>query len=136
MLKGERESRFGRCSQKALALIRAHRLQQKASEAGFDWTNIEPVLNKVYEEIKELEVAIKSGSHKKIEEEFGDILFSMVNLSRHLELSSENALRKSNNKFTERFKKLEKEIVRKGKKLEESLIRKWMKFGKKRSINT
>ena len=59
------------------------------------------------------------GDQKKIEEEFGDVLFSMVNLSRHLELSSENALRKSNNKFITRFKKLEKKIARKGKKFEE-----------------
>ena len=80
---------------------------------------MEPVINKVYEEIKELEAAISSGDQKKIEEEFGDMLFSMVNLSRHLELSSENALRKSNNKFIARFKKLEKEIARKGKKFEE-----------------
>ncbi|MBD41762.1 MAG: nucleoside triphosphate pyrophosphohydrolase, partial [Flavobacteriaceae bacterium] len=117
--KGERESRLDGVPKKLSALIRAHRLQQKASDAGFDWTNVEPVINKVYEEIKELEAAIKSGSQKNIEEEFGDILFSMVNLSRHLELSSENALRKSNNKFTLRFKKLESETIKKGKKLED-----------------
>ena len=55
----------------------------------------------------------------------------MVNLSRHLELSSENALRKSNNKFIARFKKLEKKIERKGKKLKSLLMQKWIKFGKK-----
>ena len=118
-VKGERESRLDGVPKKLSALIRAHRLQQKASDAGFDWTNVEPVINKLYEELKELEKAIKSGSQKKIEEEFGDILFSMVNLSRHLELSLENALRKSNNKFTLRFKKLESETIKKGKKLED-----------------
>ena len=118
-INGERESRLDGVPKKLSALIRAHRLQQKASETGFDWTNVEPVIKKVCEEIKELEAAIKSGSQNKIEEEFGDTLFSMVNLSRHLELSSENALRKSNNKFIARFKKLEKEIARQGKKFEE-----------------
>ena len=118
-ITGKRKSRLDGVPKKLSALIRAHRLQQKASETGFDWTNVEPVINKVYEEIKELEAAIKSGSQKKIEEEFGDTLFSMVNLSRHLELTSENALRKSNNKFIIRFKKLESEIIKKGKKLED-----------------
>ena len=118
-IKGKRESRLDGVPKKLSALIRAHRLQQKASETGFDWTNVEPVINKVHEEIKELEVAISSGDQKKIEEEFGDALFSMVNLSRHLELSSENALRNSNNKFIARFKKLEKKIAMKGKKFEE-----------------
>ena len=118
-ITGKRESRLDGVPKKLSALIRAHRLQQKASETGFDWTNVEPVINKVHEEIKELEVAISSGDQKKIEEEFGDALFSMVNLSRHLELSSENALRNSNNKFIARFKKLEKKIAMKGKKFEE-----------------
>tara|TARA_B100000886_G_scaffold316356_1_gene254932 strand:+ start:377 stop:1135 length:759 start_codon:yes stop_codon:yes gene_type:complete len=117
--KGKRKSRLDGVPKKLSALIRAQRLQEKASEAGFDWTNVESVINKVYEEIKELEVAINTGDQKKIEEEFGDTLFSMVNLSRHLELSSENALRKSNNKFIARFKKLEKNIARKGKKFKE-----------------
>ena len=130
-ITGKRKSRLDGVPKKLSALIRAHRLQQKASETGFDWTNVEPVINKVYEEIKELEVAINSRDQKKIEEEFGDTLFSMVNLSRHLELSSENALRKSNNKFIARFKKLEKEIIRRGKKLEDFSLKEMDKIWEK-----
>ena len=77
-ITSKRESRLDGVPKELSALIRAHRLQQKASETGFDWTNVEPVINKVYEEIKELEAAISSGDQKKIEEEFGDTLFQWL----------------------------------------------------------
>ena len=104
------------------SLIRAQRLQQKASYAGFDWEKIEQVWGKVNEEIIELKEAEISGNNQHIEEEIGDLLFAIVNLSRHLNISSEDALRKTNQKFIRRFKKVEEGIKAKGKKLNEASL--------------
>ena len=104
------------------SLIRAQRLQQKASYAGFDWEKIEQVWGKVNEEIIELKEAEISGNNQHIEEEMGDLLFAIVNLSRHLNISSEDALRKTNQKFIRRFKKVEEGIKAKGKKLNEASL--------------
>ena len=104
------------------ALIRAERLQQKASYAGFDWEKIEQVWEKVHEEILELKDAEASGKKQNIEEEIGDVIFAIVNLSRHLTISSEDALRKTNQKFVRRFKKVEEGIKAKGKELNEASL--------------
>ena len=104
------------------SLIRAQRLQQKASYAGFDWEKIEQVWGKVNEEILELKEAEASGNNEHIEEEIGDLLFAIVNLSRYLTISSEDALRKTNQKFIRRFKKVEEGIKAKGKKLDEASL--------------
>ena len=104
------------------SLIRAQRLQQKASYAGFDWEKIEQVWGKVNEEILELKEAEASGNNQHIEEEIGDLLFAIVNLSRYLTISSEDALRKTNQKFIRRFKKVEEGIKAKGKKLDEASL--------------
>jgi len=90
------------------ALLKARRIQEKASSVGFDWNNIERVIDKVDEEINELKEAISN--NKGIEEELGDVLFTIVNLSRHLEINPDQSLRKSINKFIRRFKVIEKDL--------------------------
>tara|TARA_Y100001970_G_C14187569_1_gene833454 strand:- start:1010 stop:1795 length:786 start_codon:yes stop_codon:yes gene_type:complete len=97
------------------ALNRAQRLQEKASYAGFDWDDIGSVWEKVEEEIEELKEAQLSADIKLTEEELGDLLFSIVNLSRFLNISSEDALRNASKKFTNRFYKLEKILLKEGK---------------------
>ena len=90
------------------ALIRASRIQEKAAAVGFDWEKKEQVLLKVDEEIGELKDAIIN--NQGIEEELGDVLFTIVNLSRHLNYDSESSLKKSIDKFSDRFKRIEKDL--------------------------
>jgi len=93
---------------KALSsLLRAHRIQQKASTVGFDWEKIDQVWDKVNEERAELEEAIESQNQASIEEELGDFLFALVNLSRFIKVNPEDALRSATEKFISRFKKVE-----------------------------
>ena len=96
-------------------LLRAHRIQAKATTVGFDWKEVKPVWEKVKEELKELELAIDKKHPEDIENEFGDLLFTMVNLSRFIKVNPEDALRKSINKFSTRFKKMEQEIKKSNK---------------------
>ncbi len=95
------------------SLTKARRIQEKASGAGFDWDKVDPVYDKLYEEIDELNVAIKENNQENIEEELGDVLFSIVNLSRHININPEVALDKSILKFINRFHKLENYIKNK-----------------------
>jgi MazG family protein len=104
------------------SLLRAHRLQEKASKVGFDWKRKQDVWNKVVEEIDELHEAEKKRSHDHLEEEFGDLLFALVNYARFLKINPESALGKSTKKFTRRFQLIEEEIRRRGKKLEHSTL--------------
>ncbi len=87
--------------------IRAEKVQKKAAKVGFDFADYEEVLEKVYEELKELEKARKTGNTCEIEEEFGDLLFSVVNLSRFLQINAENSLTNATNKFINRFVSIE-----------------------------
>ena len=98
------------------ALLKARRVQEKAKRVGFDWDNIGGTLDKVEEEFKELRNAIESGSKEDIEEEFGDLLFSLVNVSRFLGIDAEDALRKTIDKFMKRFRLLEEKVKRQGDK--------------------
>lgn len=92
------------------SLLRAHRLSERASRAGFDWTNANEVWNKVKEEIDEFESAILRNNRENAGEEIGDLIFSIVNLARHLGFNAEHLLRMANCKFLDRFEKMEKEI--------------------------
>ncbi len=103
-----RSSLLGGIPASAPALLRAQRLQDKASTVGFDWNSIYPVMDKLEEEWKELRQAVDKGKMNEIRAEFGDILFTMVNLSRYLDLDSEDALRETNEKFIKRFQYIEK----------------------------
>ncbi|MCX7724528.1 MAG: nucleoside triphosphate pyrophosphohydrolase [Thermodesulfovibrio sp.] len=99
------------------SLLRAYKIQSRVAKVGFDWENIDGVIEKIKEELKEVEEAVKLGEKEKIEEEIGDLLFSLVNLARFLKIDPETALRKTNKKFEERFKKLEKIAQQRGKDL-------------------
>jgi ATP diphosphatase len=101
------------------ALLRAGKLQKRAASQGFDWAEAKGVIEKLREELAELEQAIASGSHQETSAEFGDVLFTMVNLARHLRLDSETALRKANRKFETRFRAMEKLVMESGKGLPE-----------------
>ncbi len=104
------------------ALTRAQRLQQKASYAGFDWDNTEDIWKKIHEEINELKSAQETGNIENFKEEIGDVLFSVVNLSRFFDIPAEDMLRATNQKFTSRFQKIEEELKSKGKQLENSTL--------------
>lgn len=104
------------------SLVQAQRLQEKASYVGFEWDRIEEVWEKVHEEILELKEAQSNGTVEHIEEEIGDVLFSIVNLSRFLKISSEDALRRTNNKFIKRFKKIETELKKRNRPIEEATL--------------
>ena len=88
-------------------LSRAVKMQNRAARIGFDWPDIEPVFDKLHEEIAEVREAIKSGSADAIEDEVGDLLFVVANIARHLKVDPEKAVRRTNNKFSLRFKHLE-----------------------------
>ena len=96
------------------ALVRSLKLQKRAARVGFDWPNILQVLEKIEEETKELVEAKELESQEKINEEFGDLMFSIVNLGRHLGVDSEEALKQTNRKFTNRFKFVEDSILSQG----------------------
>jgi XTP/dITP diphosphohydrolase len=100
------------------ALVKATRIQEKVKGIGFEWDNIEEVWAKVTEELAELKIEIDQKS-ENIEEEFGDLLFSLVNLSRYISVQPENALAKTNSKFIKRFQLMEKIINDERLKLED-----------------
>ncbi len=99
------------------ALLRAQRVGEKASQVGFDWENIQDVLDQVKEEIKEIEEEINSGNRDKLESEWGDLVFATVNLARHLKIDSETVAHRSTEKFIDRFSKVEDIANDKGKVL-------------------
>lgn len=99
------------------ALIKAMRLQEKAKQVGFEWENKEQVWEKVKEEEAELNEAIASGEQSKVEEEFGDLIFSFVNFARFLGIDAENSLELTNKKFTKRFTQMEEKALNSGKPL-------------------
>ena len=104
------------------ALMRAVKLQNRAAEVGFDWPNAVHVTDKIAEESRELAEAYASGNRRKIAEEYGDMLFAMANLARHLKLDPEDALRAANAKFVRRFKAIEAGLQAKGRTLEEASL--------------
>jgi len=89
------------------AVVKATRVQEKAKQVGFEWHNKEDVWEKVEEEMNELHEAVEKEEQARIEEEFGDVLFSLVNYARFLQVDAEAALEKVNKKFVQRFKKME-----------------------------
>ncbi len=92
-------------------LTRAVKLQRRAARVGFDWTNPRDVLDKIAEETAELVAVIDAGDKDRIEDEFGDLLFVIANLSRHLDVDPEAALRRANEKFVRRFRHIEKRLA-------------------------
>jgi tetrapyrrole methylase family protein / MazG family protein len=101
------------------ALLRAHRLQDKASRVGFDWTETKGVLEKVKEELLELEECLEKSDLESAKEELGDLLFILSNLGRFIGCNSEDVLNQTNNKFIRRFHYIEDKLKEAGKKAEE-----------------
>jgi len=99
------------------ALVKASRIQDKVAGVGFDWEKPEQVFEKVQEELGELQVEVAAENNEKIESEFGDVLFSMINYARFLGVNPENALERTNKKFIKRFQYLEKKAKQMGKDL-------------------
>ena len=97
------------------ALVKASRIQEKVAGVGFDWEEPKQIWEKVQEELSELNEEIKNGHKDNIEAEFGDVLFSMINYARHIDVNPENALERTNKKFTKRFQYLE-EVAKKNNK--------------------
>jgi MazG family protein len=108
--KKERESMLDGIPASLPALLRARRVQQKASNIGFDWPSAAPVLDKIEEEVRELREAEGSGRRSAVEEEIGDLLFSVVNLARLLDVDPEVALNRTTKKFRDRFRSIESKI--------------------------
>jgi tetrapyrrole methylase family protein/MazG family protein/ATP diphosphatase len=92
------------------ALTRAQRIGEKVARVGFDWESAEGSRSKVTEELRELDAAVVAGNDTAVEEEMGDLLFALVNLSRHLKIDAEGALRRASDKFTRRFAHVEKRV--------------------------
>tara|TARA_B100000963_G_scaffold69795_3_gene58190 strand:- start:12207 stop:12986 length:780 start_codon:yes stop_codon:yes gene_type:complete len=90
------------------ALVKAYRIQEKVRGVGFDWDNRKQVWDKVLEEIEELKFEVLNGDQKKIESEFGDVIFALTNYSRFINVNPEDAIEKANKKFIKRFKVMEK----------------------------
>ena len=124
-------SRIGNLNPALPALSMARRIQENASAVGFDWENVEGVFEKVLEELEELKKSLSNEDKERISEELGDLLFSVVNLSRFLNVDPENALRKATERFWRRFRKMEEMIEKDGLRFEdlsiEELDRYWEK---------
>ena len=110
------------------AMTRSIKIQKRASQNGFDWTNIEDVFNKVNEELEELNQALELNDIENANEEIGDLIFSIVNLSRKLKIDPELALRNTNSKFTKRIAYIEKELEKEDKKFNQTNLSELEKF--------
>ena len=102
------------------ALMRADKVQKKASKVGFDWDNADGAFDKISEELAELKIAVASGDKDNMREELGDLLFSVVNVSRFIGVDSEEALTGSTDKFIDRFSKVEKMAEERGMNMKET----------------
>lgn len=99
------------------SLLRAHRLQERAARVGFDWPHLQEALPKLDEEVAEFKTSLQAGDRESIEEELGDVLFMLVNLSRFLNVDPEQALRKTISKFIHRFRHIEEHAANAGREL-------------------
>lgn len=104
------------------ALLRAHRLQEKAARVGFDWKHLNEAMPKLDEELAEFRASLGSGDAAKVEEELGDVFFTLVNLSRFLGVDPEEALRKTIGKFIHRFRHIEEQASAQGKELKDMTL--------------
>ena len=104
------------------ATVKAMRLQEKAKQTGFEWEVKEQVWEKVEEESKELQEAVAGGDQNKIEDEFGDLIFSLINYARFLHIDAENALERTNKKFISRFTGMEQKALAAGRNLKDMTL--------------
>ncbi|MCZ2298702.1 MAG: nucleoside triphosphate pyrophosphohydrolase [Chitinophagales bacterium] len=115
--EGQKKSVLSGVPKSLPALIKATRMQEKAKQVGFEWENKEDVWKKVEEEMNELQEAIFNKQQQAIEEELGDVLFSLINYARFLKVDAESALEKTNQKFLKRFQSMESIAIQQGKAL-------------------
>lgn len=118
-MKEGRASILGGVPRSMPSLVKAWRIQEKVSGVGFDWENKEQVFEKVEEELAEFKQEIESDNSKEMEEEFGDLLFSLINYARFLNINPENALEKTNKKFIRRFQYIEEQAKKNHKNLKD-----------------
>ena len=104
------------------ALTRAQKLTAKAAKVGFDWPDAVQVIEKIHEELEEVKEASSSGERDRIEDEIGDLLFSVTNLARHFSIDPERALRRTNAKFERRFTSVERALRNQGRSLDEASL--------------
>ena len=113
-------------------ILKAKKIQKKASKKGFDWKESIDVIEKVEEELKELKLEIQQNNNENIKDELGDLLFSIINLSRHLELDASEAINQANHKFVKRFRLMEEEISKDNQEIDnltsEELEEFWVKI--------
>ncbi|MBL0183287.1 MAG: nucleoside triphosphate pyrophosphohydrolase [Chitinophagaceae bacterium] len=121
-LKEGKRSVLGGVPKSLPSMVKAMRLQEKAKQVGFEWDNKEQVWDKVEEEKRELFEAIKSGDVNKMEDELGDVFFSLVNFARFLRVDAENALERTNKKFIRRFTQMEEVALETGKPLQDMTL--------------
>ena len=121
-LKEGKKSVLGGVPASLPAITKAVRLQEKAAQVGFEWSVTDEVKAKLQEELEELDEAIQIGKQDDIESEFGDVLFSMINLARFLRVDPDNALEKTNKKFKKRFELMESKLIALGKDLMSSSL--------------
>jgi len=101
------------------SLVKATRIQEKVKQVGFEWEHRDQVFEKIQEELQELQEAVKQNNEKAVEEELGDVLFSVVNYARFLKVDADSALDRTNDKFMQRFLSLEKIVQSRGRNLQE-----------------
>ena len=116
-LKEGKKSVLGGVPVSLPSMVKAIRLQEKSKQVGFEWDTTQQVWDKVQEELGELGEAIKTGDPDKIEDEMGDVLFSLVNYARFLHIDADNALERTNRKFIDRFTKMENEAAKSNRSL-------------------
>jgi XTP/dITP diphosphohydrolase len=112
--KGEKKTVLGGVPRSLPSVIKALRIQEKAAQVGFDWEHIDQVWDKVEEEKQELNEAVNSKDQKHTEEEFGDLMFALINYARFLKIDPETALESANRKFMHRFNALEERVNNRG----------------------
>jgi XTP/dITP diphosphohydrolase len=121
-LKEGKKSVLGGVPASLPAITKAIRLQEKAAQVGFEWSVTDEVKAKLQEELEELDEAVQIGKQEDIESEFGDVLFSMINLARFLRIDPDNALERTNKKFKKRFELMESKLIASGKDLMSSSL--------------
>jgi len=120
--KNNQQDIFANIPRSLPSLKRAQKITAIAATYGFDWSKIKEVLKKLKEELKEFDLAVKKGDRKKTEEELGDILFTLVNISRFVHADAETALSKATNKFLRRFSYITEQLSSRGKSLEKAAL--------------